>query len=141
MAQIFARTPIWMTLRTMSLTIKSDLRKPLRVFRSARTSKTVKVKQCVYNTRGRQMRLTRYEALRYDLRCVPDNRRMKYKRLGTSNNVNCNLSVQGRKYALRGPRTGHYVDHTEYKGKERKKHGNERLDATLCQSINTERWM
>lgn len=49
-AQIVARAPVWMTLRTSSLTTKFDVWIPLRDFRSARVRKTIEVRQCFYIT-------------------------------------------------------------------------------------------
>jgi hypothetical protein len=53
-AQIVASAAVWMTLRTRYLTIKFDLFKPLRAFRSARTRKTTKVSHGAYITRRRK---------------------------------------------------------------------------------------
>jgi hypothetical protein len=41
MAQIVARQPVWITLRIRWFTTESDLRRPLRDFRSARVRKTM----------------------------------------------------------------------------------------------------
>jgi hypothetical protein len=47
------------------------------------------------------------------------------------------MSIGGRvfsmkKYALLRPSSGHYGDHTEHKGNDRKEHRCETLDETLC---------
>jgi hypothetical protein len=53
--------------------------------------------------------------------------------------VNRESSVQLEKnYALLRPSTGHYGDHTENKGNDRKEHRCETLDATLRQAMNAE---
>ena len=58
--------------------------------------------------------------------------------LRTLDSVNRGSSVQLEKnHALLSPRSGYYGDYTEDKGKYRKEHRYETLDATLCQAMNT----
>jgi hypothetical protein len=52
--QIVASAAVWMTWRTRYLTTESDLCKPLRAFRSARTRKTTKVSNGAYIRRRRR---------------------------------------------------------------------------------------
>ena len=44
-----------------------------------------------------------------------------------------------KKDTLLCPTSGHYGDHTEHKGNDRKEHRCKTLDKTLCQAVNAER--